>query len=255
MLRSSLLAATSALVLSACQPAADAPTDTVVAETPPVVSEAPVETAAETAETIEVAAVDNEPSEVESETDDEHGEEVHDDHDHEGEKNDDHAHHDHDDEHGDDHEAHDHDEEDHHDHDDHDHAGGEAHVHGLTDMAVSIDGNTVSISLDGALANFDLDETLRTLDDSAPYTDGVVALVGGDCTQDDAVASIRPIGDHGNLMVDLTYTCAALESLEAIDVIAFERFTGFEDVDAVVLNESAQSASTLTRSSGRLDLR
>ena len=53
-----------------------------------------------------------------------------------------------------------------HDHDDHDHAGGEAHVHGLSELAVSLDGATVSISLEGALANFDLDESLRSLDDT-----------------------------------------------------------------------------------------
>ena len=246
MLRSSLFAAASVLVLSACQPASEAPTDDIVAETPPVTVEETVdvvveETATDT-ETVEVASTD-----AADDHDDEHDhDEEHEDHDQEEHAEDDHDH--------DDHEDHDHEAHDEHDHDDHDHAGGEAHVHGLSDLAVSLDGNSVSISVEGALANFDLDETLRTLDDTTPYSDNLVALVGGECTRDQADVSIRPIGDHGNLMVDLVYSCADISALEAIDVIAFETFTGFEEVNAVILTDTGQTASTLTASAGRLDL-
>lgn len=231
MLRSSLFAAASVLVLSACQPASEAPTDIVVADTPPVTAEETVEEVIEEtlpdADTVEVAASDAE--DADHGHDEDHEEAAHDDHD-------------------------DHDEHAEHDHDEHDHAGGEAHVHGLSDLAVSLDGNTVSVSAEGALANFDLDETIRTLDDTTPYSDNLVALVGGDCTRDQADVSVRPIGDHGNLMVDLVYSCADIDALEAIDVIAFEAFTGFEEVNAVILTESGQMASTLTASAGRLDL-
>ncbi|MEO0608428.1 MAG: DUF2796 domain-containing protein, partial [Pseudomonadota bacterium] len=153
-----------------------------------------------------------------------------------------------------DHAAADHDEHDHAEDDDHDHAGGEAHVHGKSDLAISLDGATVSISLEGALANFDLDETIRELPDTAPYTDGIVALRGGECTRDSASASIRPIGDHGNLMVDLAYTCAAIDTLTGIEVTGFASFAGFEEVDAVVLTETGQTADTLTSSKTVLDL-
>ncbi len=249
MIRSSLFTAASVFVLAACQPAAETSEETLIAETLPVVEES-TDVAASTADTedaaaaVEVAATDADADEHDHAEDDHDGDEHdHDEHDHE----EDHDGHDHDDDHADDHADH--------DHEDHDHAGGEAHVHGLTDMAVAIDGSSVSISLDGALANFDLDESIRTLDDTTPYTDGIVSLVGGDCVQDGAIATIRPIGDHGNLMVDVTYTCAAIGSLEAIDVNAFEQFSGFEEVNAVILNETDQSAATLTGSSARIDLR
>lgn len=219
MSRTPLFLAASVLVLAACQPSAE-PSDDLVAETPPsVVEEVVVETV---------------------EADSEVGE--HSDH------NEDHAEHDEDDEHdhGEDHAA---------DDDDHDHAGGEAHVHGLSDLAISIDATTVSVSLEGALANFDLDESLRTLDDTTPYTDGVVDLVGGECTRETSDVSIRAIGDHGNLTVDLVYSCAAIDGLNAINVTAFSAFEGFEEVNAVILTETGQTASTLTASNTRLDLR
>ena len=108
--------------------------------------------------------------------------------------------------------------------------------------------------MEGALANFDLDETVRTLDDTAPYSDNLVALVGGECTRDQADVSIRPIGDHGNLMVDMVYSCADISAVQAVDVTAFETFSGFEEVNAVILTETDQTASTLTASAARLDL-
>ena len=249
MIRSSLFAAASVLVLSACQPAADSSEETLVAETPPVGEEsvapaAAADVAEDSAEIVEVAATDGE--DEAHDHDEDHAEDGHDEDDHDHDAHD----------HGDDHEDHaeDHDGHDHGDHDDHDHAGGEAHVHGLSDLAVSLDGARVSVSLEGALANFGLDESIRELEDVAPYTDGVVELIGGDCTRDAAGASIRPIGDHGNLMIDLAYTCAAMDALEAVNVTGFANFSGFEEVNAVVLTETGQTAKTLTASETRLDL-
>lgn len=216
MSRTSLFLAASFLVLAACQPAAE-PSDDLVAETPPTVVEEVV------VETVEADSVADE----------------HSDH------NEDH----------DEHDEHDHDEDHAEDDEDHDHAGGEAHVHGLSDLAISIDATTVSVSLEGALANFDLDESLRTLDDATPYTDGIVDLVGGECTRETSDVSIRAIGDHGNLTVDLVYSCAAIDGLNAINVTAFSAFEGFEEVNAVILTETGQTASTLTASNTRLDLR
>lgn len=250
MSRSSLLVAVSGLALVACQPASEAPQD-LTAETPPV-----VEDVAEIveAEVEEVAAVAEEAVEAAAETVNGHDHEE--DHDHGDE---DHGHddaHDHDEhaeDHAEDHDDHDH-EESHDDHD-HDHAGGEAHVHGLSELAASLDGTVLSVNVEGALANFDLDESLRTLDDAALYTDGTVEIVGGDCTRTAAAASIRPIGDHGNLSIDLTYDCASADAIEAIEVTGFESFTGFEEVNAIFLTGTDQTAETLTSSDTRLDLK
>ena len=226
MSRSVFLLAASSLALVACQPAENA-ADTLEAETPPVV--------AETVE-VEVATVVEAAAETEAD---------HDDHDAEG---------DHDDHDADEHDGHDEDEHAHDDDHDHDEAGGEAHVHGHSDLAASLDGSTLSISVEGALANFDLDESLRTLEDTTSYTDNLVAIGGGDCTRDSANASIREIGDHGNLMVDLTYTCATPDTISAIDVTGFQTFAGFEEVSAVYLTDSGQTAETLTTSDTRLDI-
>ena len=229
MSRSFLLLAVSGLALAACQPASEAPQDVSV-ETPPVVEES-VDTV--DAEIEEVAAPAEDVVEAAAAGDDDHAHDA----DHE---DGDHAHDDHD--------------HDSHDHDDHDHAGGEAHVHGLSELAASLDGTTLSVNVEGALANFDLDETIRTLEDTAPYTDGTVEIVGGDCTRTAASASVRPIGDHGNMVIDLTYDCAAAGSFEAINVTGFASFAGFEEVNAVFLTGTDQTAETLTTSDTRLDL-
>ena len=258
MSRSPLLLAASVLVLSACQPAADAPEELVV-ETPPVVEDV---AEAETAETVEVAAEDASVEaaavEVAAEAEDAHDHS--DDHDHEHSDEDDHDHdhgedgHDHEDDHDHDHEEdHDHEHGDDHDHD-HDHAGGEAHVHGLSDLAASLEGSTLSISIEGALANFDLDESLREIPNAETYATGTVEVVGGECAPASSDVSVRPIGDHGNLMIDLTYDCAAAGNIEAIEVTGFSSFAGFEQVNAVYLTESGQMAETLTESDTRLDL-
>lgn len=251
MSRSSLFLATSCFALVACQPAADAPQE-LVAETPPPVEEtvdagAPVEAEA----AIEEIVADV-PAETASEPEASMDSEAHD-HDHEEDHEDEHDHeneHDHGDEHD-----HDHEESDAHDHaNDHDHGGGEAHVHGLSDLAASLDGATLSVSVEGALANFDLDESIRTLDETAAYATETVEIIGGDCVQTANTVSIRPIGDHGNLSIDLTYTCGSPDKIAAINVTGFQTYQGFETVNAVYLTESGQSAETLTESDTRLDL-
>lgn len=225
MSRSVFLIAASTLAVAACQPAEDA-AETLEAETPPLVEESV---------DVEVASAAPEETSAEAETDHDHDD---DEDDHDG--HDDEAH----DDHGDDHD-------DEHDHDD---AGGEAHVHGLSELAASLDGTTLSISVEGALANFDLDETIRTLDDTTSYSDRLVEVIGGDCTWDSTDVGIRPIDDHGNLTVDLTYTCGAGDAIEAIEVTGFQTFAGFEQVNAVFLTESSQTAETLTESNTRLDI-
>lgn len=247
MSRTSLLVAVSGLALAACQPASEAPQE-LSAESPPVVEEVAEEAAAAAEEPVEAVAQaeadhdhedEHDHADDDHEHDEDHGDEVHDhgdEHDHE-----DHAHED------------THDEGDHDDHD-HDHAGGEAHVHGLSDLAASLDGAVLSINVEGALANFDLDESLRTLDDTTAYTDGTVAIIGGECSQTSAAASVRPIGDHGNLVIDWTYECADAGAIEAIDVIGFQSFAGFAEVNAVFLTGTDQTAETLTVSDTRLDL-
>ena len=91
-------------------------------------------------------------------------------------------------------------------------------------------------------------------DNVSTYTNGTVEIVGGACTRDSAGASIRPIGDHGNLVIDLTYTCTAPDAIEAIEVSGFQTFAGFEEVNAVFLTDAGQTAESLTESDTRLDI-
>lgn len=255
MSRSVFLLAASAIALVGCQPAEEA-AGTLEAEVPPPIAEETTEVEVAAAETTEaIVEVAAEPVEADADTGDDHDHEEHgdgEDHDHSEDDHgdDDHDHGEDDHDHGGD--DHDHGEDDH-DHD-HDHAGGEAHVHGLSDLAASLEGSTLSVNVEGALANFDLDESIRTLDDTTPYTDSLVAIVGGDCSRDSASATIRPISDHGNLIVDLTYTCASPDAIEAIDVTGFQTFAGFEEVKAVYLTDAGQTAETLTESDTRLDI-
>ncbi|MEM6652971.1 MAG: DUF2796 domain-containing protein [Pseudomonadota bacterium] len=238
MSRSSLLIATSLLALSACQPATEA-TEDVIAEAPPVeAAKAVEEVDTVNAEMAETASADTVMAAADAE------DHAHD----EVEKVAEEAHHDHD---------HDHDHDHSHDHDhDHDHAspGGEAHVHGKADLAISLEGSALSVSLISPLDNFGLPESLTSVENEATYLNGVIALVGGDCGLDQSDLEIRNRGDHGNMAIDLTYTCAEIDTLEAIDVVAFSNFPGFEEVDAVVLTDSDQMAETLTASQSRLDL-
>ncbi|MEL6861616.1 MAG: DUF2796 domain-containing protein [Pseudomonadota bacterium] len=255
MTRYSVLLGVSVFALAACQPAENA-ADALEADAPPAVAEEViVEEVVETPEpTVETVAAESEAEATEGDEGDRAEDHEHDhdeDHDHDHGEDEAHADHDAHDHEEHDHEAHDHDE---HDHGDHDHGAGEAHVHGLSELAASLDGSTLSISLEGALANFGLDETIRELDDTAPYTDGIVAVQGGECVRDTASASIRPIGDHGNMMIDLTYTCSAIDSLTGIDVTGFANFSGFEQVDAVFLSDAGQTAESLTASDTVLDL-
>jgi len=111
MFRKSLFFATSALVLSACQPAAEAPQDTVVAETPPVAGDE-LEAADVTEAVSEIAVEDDASSEPAVAVE----EEAHEDHDHEDDAHDHETHDDAEDHH--DHEEHGHDHHDHHDHHD-----------------------------------------------------------------------------------------------------------------------------------------
>ncbi len=210
----SLLLLAASVLALAACQPADEPTGSLEAETPPVAEDVIM------TETIETVVT---PAAVEPADD------------HQDEDHDAHA------EHGDD--------------DDHDdRAGGEAHVHGHAELAVSVEQNTLSISLEAPLDNFGLPESQTTVDDDTPYTDGIVTLIGGDCTRDGAGVALRSNGDHGSMTVDLTYTCTAGAMADAIDVTAFGNFAGFEEIDAVALTDSGQSAAALTRSSTRLDL-
>ncbi len=224
-----LIAAISAIFATACQPAE-------------VIEDAPAPPPASVAENTETVVAEGPAPEAPA------APEGHD-HDDEG-----HAETGHQDE-----EGHDHADKEHSDHDhdeaEHDHAGGEAHVHGHGDLAVSLSETTIAVSLEAPLANFGLNESDTEIENSSLYTDSLVTLVGGDaCTRSEASVMARSNGDHGNMAIDLLYACPDVKAVTAIDVTVFSAFSGFEDIDAVVLTDAGQSASELTPDAARLTL-
>ena len=58
----------------------------------------------------------------------------------------------------------------------------------------------------------------------------------------------------GNMIIDCTFECAAAASIEAIEVTGFQSFAVFEEVNAVFLTGTDQTAESLTTSDTRLDL-
>ena len=178
-----------------------------------------------------------------------HGEHDHD-HDHAHDESHDHSHdHDHDHDH-----AHDHD----HDHShDHDHAGGSAHVHGLGELVVSQDGETLTISFRTALASVGISEREPATDAAreeletalSPFYDPAyaVALSGyGECNRTGLTVNADFGGGHGDLEFDYTFSCAAIDKVTGVGMPLFDRHETLETVNAVWVGATSQSAATLT---------
>ena len=243
--------------LVACSPSEDAPAETIEADTPPVevVTEevsAPEATEVEEAVTAEAAA------------EDEH------DHGHEGEDHheDGHDHgdaHDHDDEHAHD-EDHDHADEHSHDHDhDHDHGVGEAHVHGAGEMAIALDGGSLSVSFESPLASFasfehepktpEQEAELQGVRDAFMQVSGVIALNSeAGCTSTSQDVAFRHSGDHGSIMADYVFDCTAADSLNSAELQLFGAYPALETVNVIFLNGADQTAKKLTADDSSLSL-
>ncbi|MEM7767389.1 MAG: DUF2796 domain-containing protein, partial [Pseudomonadota bacterium] len=249
----------SAAMLAACgapdTPAAAAEADTAPAE------QAATEAAPESTETAEVAetpaAAPADPEVVPASAGEEDADHAHDEH--VDEAKDESEDHDHDhDEHAEDG---DHDEHDHaaHAHDDHDHAGGDAHVHGEAEIAIALDGNTLTVSLNGALASFGLTEAEPETDEAraviaeglAPFNKSTTLVALPDaagCTETEADAGTDYSRGPGNLVADYTFTCTNPDALSEADFPIFADYSTLEKIDAVWLVGSDQAAKTLTLS-------
>lgn len=159
-----------------------------------------------------------------------------------------------------------HDEDEHDDHDDHahDHDNEDgidlsAHAHGAADLAVVLEGETLSISLDSPLANFGVSEGGAEMDQvegmykAAPMPSSAftpTAAAGCDVTEEER--NIIRSGDHGRFEWQISYTCAAPENLTGITVDLF-KMKGFERIDAVMIGENGETAKTLTAKSTDLN--
>lgn len=168
------------------------------------------------------------------------------DHDHDA---DDTAGHDHDHAHGD---AHDHD----HGHDhDHDHAGGAPHVHGAGDMAVVVEGGTVTLTLQSALANFGVSESEPQTDEARAAHESLKAALadaGALVSFPDAAGCTLGTSDidfvfrdHGDLVAEYGFDCANPDALNQVTADLFTPYPAFETLNVVVLKGAVQVATSL----------
>lgn len=214
--------------LVACSPSEDAPAETIEADVPPI------EVASE-AEDVSVS----EPIESEAASVAEAAMDAEDDHDHA--------------------------DEDSHDHHDHDHGVGEAHVHGAGEMAIVLDGATLTVSFESPLASFaSFEHEPKTPEQEAELQAVNAALIQpssmitlndeAGCVSTSQGVSFRHSGDHGSIMVDYAFDCVSVGDLNAVDLKVFAAYPALETVDVVFLNGADQTAKTLSASDARLSL-
>jgi len=161
----------------------------------------------------------------------------------------------HDDDH--DHDADDHGEEDHthvHSHD-HDHAGGTPHVHGIADLAIVLDGSTLTAELISPLANFGLSESEAIITPEVTETlPRLIMLTGGGCTADTPDAAIDQSSGHTDARIQFSWTCANASEVMFASFAGFTSYPGFETVNAVYISDGAQKAAALTPSAPQFSL-
>lgn len=148
-------------------------------------------------------------------------------------------------------------EHDDHDHDhDHDHAGGTAHVHGVADLAFSLEGNSLTAEMISPLANFGLSEAEGVVTgeviDSLPL---MILLTGGNCLGETPQAEIDKSSGHTDARISFSWTCANPSSLMSASFAGFSTYPGFETVNAIFLDGSSQKAAELTPSAPQFSLR
>ncbi|KCZ90069.1 ZrgA family zinc uptake protein [Hyphomonas johnsonii] len=130
----------------------------------------------------------------------------------------------------------------------------EAHVHGSGDLAVTVDGDVLTVTLDAPLANFGLGESdAGALQISTGIGDHLVTFTGAaGCKEGDRDIQTRTNGDHAALTLTVTFACAKLAALDGVRLNVFSEFPGFQSVDAVFIGPDMQTASVLTAANPEL---
>jgi len=162
----------------------------------------------------------------------------------------------------------------------------EAHVHGVGQLDVALDGNTLSLHLDSPLANLvgfehpaqsardkqavqamsaDLRAAGRlfvtspaaacSLTTVSLHAGSIDPLLLGEKAGADTKPSDHATADgHADLDADFTFRCLHPEQLREIDVNLFKRFSGFQRIAVQVVTPKRQSAATLTPDNRKLNL-
>lgn len=146
-------------------------------------------------------------------------------------------------------EAHDHD-------DDHAHAGGAAHVHGVADLALVLEGNSLTAEMISPLANFGLSESEGVISDAVIESlSTMILLTGGNCMAETPEAEIDRSSGHTDAHVTFSWTCADPASLMSASFAGFATYPGFETINVVFLDGSSQKSAELTPGAPQISLR
>ncbi len=146
---------------------------------------------------------------------------------------------DHDHEHGHDHE-----------HDQHAKSGaGTTHVHGIGNLAVTMENSSVSAQLIAPLANFGLSEAEGVFSDQViAALPRLISITGGECQAARPVAVIDRSSGHTDADITFNWTCARPEKILSVRFDGFATFAGFEKVSVLVQTGTRQQAAELTPS-------
>lgn len=163
-------------------------------------------------------------------------------------------------------ELHDEHEDEHEDHDEHeDRHGGEAHLHGHAELAVSVEGDRLTVTFESpldSLIGFEHEPTndaqiaeLEALQDT--FSEPAVLLSLPErarCEANSISSGTRYSGDHGSLMVEQDFICRNINRITQLDVTVFATFLQIEHVDTVFLSDTNQVAKELSPAQPTLDL-
>lgn len=134
---------------------------------------------------------------------------------------------------------------------------GEVHEHGKGELAITLDGATLTVSLEAPLASFasfehepETPEQRQELQDVRAGFMRVsrnVAINGqAGCEFNTREVGFRHTGDHGSVMVDYAFECTTPDALTSVRLRTFDDYPGLESVDAVFLDGTDQKAKSLT---------
>ncbi len=145
---------------------------------------------------------------------------------------------------------------------------GDAHVHGLVNLDVAIEAQTLTVALEAPLDNLlgfehrprtpaqrkAADDAMKRLNDGASL---VRPAAAAQCTlanttiEAEALQSTAPAGakedEHADLDATFVFTCAQPDKLASIELGLFEAFQRIKRIEVQVAGPQGQSKQTLER--------
>lgn len=151
---------------------------------------------------------------------------------------------------------------------------GKPHQHGVVRLDVAVDGNTLTLQMEApldSLLGFErrprteaerkaADEVLRRVNDPASLLQptAAAACAPGASKVNAEVLAPAAAGEkarqHAELEVSWSFSCKAVDKLDAVEVGLFDAFKRIERIEVQVAGAKGQAKHTLTRTKKRLPL-